>query len=184
MMIEHPKTTLPEYRQYPYSRYDVEEFVRMLSTHYPKCFFEEGRQRRPLKLGIATNIIADKDFDANPELIAAGVDWYISHISYQISLSVAGSKRIDLDGCEVGTVTEQEAIAAQQRANEIGKKLNQIDRPFFDRIKTLDKATVQRAIGDLVNADALDALFARRDIIVKAFEKLAEQEGTDRIFTR
>ncbi len=63
----------------------------MLSTHYPKCFFEEGRQRRPLKLGIATNIIADKDFDANPELIAAGVDWYISHISYQISLSVAGS---------------------------------------------------------------------------------------------
>ena len=97
----------------------------MLSTHYPKCFFEEGRQRRPLKLGIATNIIADKDFDANPELIAAGVDWYISHISYQISLSVAGSKRIDLDGCEVGTVTEQEAIAAQQRANEIGKKLNE-----------------------------------------------------------
>ncbi len=67
---------------------------------------------------------------------------------------------------------------------EIGKKLNQIDRPFFDRIKTLDKATVQRAIGDLVNANALDALFARRDIIVKAFEKLAEQEGTDRIFTR
>jgi hypothetical protein len=67
---------------------------------------------------------------------------------------------------------------------EIGKKLNRIDRLFFDRIKTLDKATVQRAIGDLVNADALDALLARRDIIVKAFEKLAEQEGADQVFTR
>jgi len=66
----------------------------------------------------------------------------------------------------------------------IGKDLKQIDRPFFDRIKTLDKAAVQRAIGDLVNADARDALFVRRDIIVKAFEKLAEQEGSNQVFTR
>jgi len=38
--------------------------------------------------------------------------------------------------------------------------------------------------GDLVNADALEALFGRRDIIVKAFEKLAEQEGENKVFTR
>ncbi len=37
---------------------------------------------------------------------------------------------------------------------EIGKKLNQIDQLFFDRIKALDKPTVQRAIGDLVDADS------------------------------
>ena len=67
---------------------------------------------------------------------------------------------------------------------EIGKDLNQIDRSFFDRIKALDKTTVQRAIGDLVNADAIDALFVRRDHIVKAFEKLAEQKGTNQVFTR
>lgn len=66
----------------------------------------------------------------------------------------------------------------------IGKDLKQIDRPFFDRIKMLDKATVQGAIGDLVNADALDSLFARRDIIVNAFEKLAQQEGANQVFTR
>ncbi|MDA2925111.1 hypothetical protein MYX65_10780, partial [Acidobacteria bacterium AH-259-L09] len=66
---------------------------------------------------------------------------------------------------------------------EIGTKLNQIDRPFFDRIKGLDKATVQRAIGDLVGAGALDALFARRDNIVKAFEKLAAQKGANQVFT-
>ncbi len=67
---------------------------------------------------------------------------------------------------------------------EIGKNLNQIDRLFFDRIKALDQATVKSAIGDLIDADALDALFARRDNIIKAFEKLAEQQGADQIFTR
>jgi hypothetical protein len=66
---------------------------------------------------------------------------------------------------------------------EIGKTLNQIDRPFFDRIKALDKATVERAIGDLVDAGALDALFARRDNIVRAFEKLAAQKSANEVFT-
>lgn len=66
---------------------------------------------------------------------------------------------------------------------EIGNKLNQIDRSLFDRIKALDKATVTRAIGDLVDPGALDALFARRDNIVKAFEKLATQKGASQVFT-
>jgi len=66
---------------------------------------------------------------------------------------------------------------------EIGKNLNQIDRPFFDRIKALDKPKVQRAIGDLVDAAALDALFTRRDNIVKGFEKLAAEKGANQVFT-
>ena len=66
---------------------------------------------------------------------------------------------------------------------EIGKKLNQIDRPFFDRMKALDKAAVKRALGDLVNADAIDALFVRRDNIIQAFEKLAAQKGANQVFT-
>ena len=65
---------------------------------------------------------------------------------------------------------------------EIGKKLTQIDRPFFDRIKALDKATVKGEIGDLLEGRALDLLFARRDTIVKAFEKLAAQKGASQVF--
>ena len=65
---------------------------------------------------------------------------------------------------------------------EIGKRLNQIDRPFFDRIKALDKATVRREIGDLLETGALDALFLRRDALVKAFEKLAAQRGANQVF--
>jgi hypothetical protein len=66
---------------------------------------------------------------------------------------------------------------------EIGTKLNQIDRLFFNRIKALNKRTVTRAIGDLVDARAIDALFTRRDAMVKAFEKLAAQKGATQVFT-
>jgi hypothetical protein len=65
---------------------------------------------------------------------------------------------------------------------EIGRKLNQIDRPFFERIKALDKATVMREIGALVEGGAVNALFARRDRIVKAFETLAAQKGASQVF--
>ena len=65
---------------------------------------------------------------------------------------------------------------------EIGKRLVQIDRPFFDGIKALDKAAVGREIGDLLENGALNALFVRRDNLVKAFEKLAAQKGANQVF--
>jgi len=64
----------------------------------------------------------------------------------------------------------------------IGKRLNQIDRPFFERVKALDKAKVEQEIGDLVESGAVDALMGRRDDIVKAFEKLAQQRGEADVF--
>jgi hypothetical protein len=65
---------------------------------------------------------------------------------------------------------------------EIGKTLNQIDRPFFERVKALDKAKVQQEMGDLVEVGAVDALMRRRDDIVKAFEKLARQTDEADVF--
>jgi hypothetical protein len=63
----------------------------------------------------------------------------------------------------------------------IGEKLNQIDRPFFDRVKALDRGTVERALGDLVDGGAIDALFVRRDTIVTVFERFAEK-GSSQVF--
>jgi hypothetical protein len=65
---------------------------------------------------------------------------------------------------------------------EIGTKLNQIDRPFFDRLRALNTTTVRRAIGDLVDAGAIAALLARRDSIVRAFETLAARKGANEVF--
>jgi hypothetical protein len=57
-----------------------------------------------------------------------------------------------------------------------------IDRPFLDRLKALDRDTVRREIGDLIEGGAVDALLVRRDDIVKAFEKLAKQKGDAQVF--
>jgi hypothetical protein len=65
---------------------------------------------------------------------------------------------------------------------QIGTKVSQIDRAFFERVKALDKATVAREIGEFVEGGAVDALIARRDAIVKAFERLAMQKGASQVF--
>jgi hypothetical protein len=65
----------------------------------------------------------------------------------------------------------------------LGKTLVQIDRPLFDRMKQLKRDDVARAIGDLLEPGALDALFRRRDAIVEALEKLAQEKGAAKVFT-
>jgi len=63
------------------------------------------------------------------------------------------------------------------------RAIKQIDRPFFDRLKALDRAVVAREIGDLLTENgALNALFRRRDSIVKAFEEMARKTGEAKVF--
>ena len=57
-----------------------------------------------------------------------------------------------------------------------------IDRPFFDRIKALDRDTLKREIGEFLEGGAVDSLLRRRDDLVKAFEKLAKEKGDDQVF--
>jgi hypothetical protein len=58
-----------------------------------------------------------------------------------------------------------------------------IDRMFLDRIKALDRATLKQEIGELVvESGGVDALLARRDLIVRAFDKLAKLKGASQVF--
>ena len=57
-----------------------------------------------------------------------------------------------------------------------------IDRPFFDRVKALDRDTLRREIGEFVEVGAVEAILARRNDMVKAFEKLAAEKGDRQIF--
>jgi hypothetical protein len=59
-----------------------------------------------------------------------------------------------------------------------------IDRPFFDRMKSLDRDTLRREIGGFLEAGAVEAILARRDDVVKAFEKLAKDKGEKQVFLR
>jgi DNA polymerase III alpha subunit len=61
--------------------------------------------------------------------------------------------------------------------------VKKIDRPFFDRVKSLDRDAVRREISDLLTeSGAMSALFRRRDAIVKAFEELAKSQGEANVF--
>src|SRR5215467_2779524 len=98
------------------SRDETEDTIQGLAERYPKAFFVNPRQRRPLK----KNILSDLEKDGAPfapELLSSALSWYQSHFSYQYALE-AGAKRIDLTGKEVSTVTEQEQRAAQIEIDE------------------------------------------------------------------
>jgi hypothetical protein len=67
---------------------------------------------------------------------------------------------------------------------EIPAKVAVIDQPFYDRLKALERDALKREIGDFVEGGAVDALLARRDDIVKRFEKLAKDKGERQVFLR
>jgi sRNA-binding protein len=108
------------------TREESEHVIRMLCEAYPKTFFEDPRLRRPIKRNIAADLQED-GFAATYELVMAAVDWYQGHYGYLKSLQ-AGSKRVDLTGKMVDTVTEQEQQNAQKRMQEI-HELNKIRNP-------------------------------------------------------
>jgi sRNA-binding protein len=107
-----------------FSREDKENVVRMLVKNYPKCFFENPRQRRPLKNNIAADIIADKILEVSDDLIASAVDWYRSNIGISYAMSAPGATRIDLNGDVAGKVTPAETLEAQKIVNEFHAKKN------------------------------------------------------------
>lgn len=66
-------------------------------------------------------------------------------------------------------------------AKKLQFAMTKIDRPLFDRLKALDKPSLEARLGRLV--DGLDALLARRDAIVQHFEQLAAAKGEALVFT-
>jgi hypothetical protein len=78
---------------------------------------------------LKSNIAADIERLNHSELrdvdIGVAIDYYMTHIGYQIALSTAGNQKIDFDGKPVGKVTEQEAMYARQKAAEIKKSMEQ-----------------------------------------------------------
>jgi sRNA-binding protein len=88
----------------------------MLADRYPRCFFDDPRQRLPLAKNLLTDLQKD-GFPVASELLTAALDWYQGHFGYLYRLQ-AGARRFGLDGSEVGTVTEQEQANAQKKVAE------------------------------------------------------------------
>jgi sRNA-binding protein len=102
---------------------DHNEIIGKLARLFPKAFFEDGRQRVPLKPNITADIEKLGCADLIGVDVAGAVDWYMSHIGYQIGSSTAGRMRVDLNGNAVRKVTVHEAEIAQRKAQEAGQNL-------------------------------------------------------------
>jgi sRNA-binding protein len=98
----------------------LEEAVRVLTTKYPACFFEDWDMRRPLKADIKNDLVDD----GASEQVIAGLGYYTRSWGYLRCLQ-AGVERVDLNGKKVGTVTETEQRAAQKQLKEEQEQLKQ-----------------------------------------------------------
>jgi sRNA-binding protein len=95
--------------------------IAKLANLFPKTFFEDPRKRVPLKSNIVVDIERLGCADLIGMDVGAAVDFYMSHIGYQICLSTPGKMRVDLDGNLITRVTEQEASVAQDKTYEINQ---------------------------------------------------------------
>jgi hypothetical protein len=60
-------------------------------------------------------------------------------------------------------------------------EMKQIDQPLFDRLKALDRATLEARLGKMI-VDGPGSILERRDAIVAHFEKLASVKGEAAVF--
>jgi sRNA-binding protein len=87
-----------------------EDFIYYLAARFPKCFFVDPSQRRPLKHDIIDDLEEQRCLDR--ARLEQAIDWYGLQ---------KGGPRIDLNGNQAGVVTPQEAqeasawITAQKR---------------------------------------------------------------------
>jgi ProP effector len=117
-------------------REQIRELIDYLAATYPKAFFTQPLLKRPLKKNILLDL--EKDHILDDEKREAALSFYQRDWYYEGAL-VAGARRIDLNGDEVGTVTEQEQIEARKRI-KAGKELH------YEKLKALGPVEIVRKL--------------------------------------
>ena len=126
--------------------------LALLCQRWPKCF--DVNNRRPLKIGIAYDLVRELGEAAlRPELKAA-LNLYCGNPGYLSTLR-AGTSRLDLLGNEVGVVSREDELRAAARLNGLktakvkeGKasvaKRNPPPKPHGDGFEGLRRAARER----------------------------------------
>ena len=92
----------------------------------------------------------------------------------------AGNILIDEDWNMV-LIDHSRAFAANKMPFE--KEMTRVDKELFEKLKTLDEATLMAELKPWVlSKGSVEALLKRRDRIVAHFEKLAREKGEDVVF--
>jgi sRNA-binding protein len=116
----------------PGERFWMHEGVDQLATLYPLCFFREHELRRPLKIGIREDIIAQHP-ELQPSVIVSALQNYTRCVPYWSTLK-AGAAWIDLDGNVAGQVTLEDEQAAKVKIAKAERRAKA--REIEDRQRT------------------------------------------------
>ena len=106
------------------SRRAREEWLPALIARYPQALFEDPRERKPLKIGIHKDVLAD---DANALAgyqLTSAMRWYTGALGYQLAIK-ENAERVDLTGAAAGVVSAEDAKAAAEKAKLIRDKMQQ-----------------------------------------------------------
>jgi len=96
------------------------EGIDKLAHLFPHCFFRRSHLRRPLKLGIHEDIIAQHP-ELDRTLIGRGLNAYTHSTTYWLTLT-AGTPRIDLAGNLAGEVTLKEEEHARRKIAKAARR--------------------------------------------------------------
>ena len=86
--------------------------IELLAELFPAAFFVYERRRRPLKVGIASDIAALLSGALTREELSLTLRCYTLNIGY-LEKMLAGAWRYDLDGKPCGAVTKDEELKAK-----------------------------------------------------------------------
>jgi sRNA-binding protein len=104
-------------------REQIEDTIRYLATLYPKAFFVERHLKRPLTKNILRDLEKDRVL-VDDDRREAAINYYTQDWNY-LETIVAGAKRVDLHGHEVGTVTMQEQLETQRKLKALKDELRE-----------------------------------------------------------
>ena len=99
----------------------LNEVIALLVARFPNTFAMFQERRKPLKLGIHHDLAAAL---GEVEHLNAALAYYTRSIGY-LKAQKAGAKRIDLEGNEAGSVSEEQALNAQKALARIHARQKQ-----------------------------------------------------------
>jgi ProP effector len=97
------------------------DLIGVLAERFPACFAVSPSYRRPLKLGIHLDILAQLSDTIAPRDLSAALRIYVSNSKYLKAL-ITGADRVDLNGMPAGTVTAEHADIAKAQYEQRREK--------------------------------------------------------------
>jgi len=152
-------------------RDDRERAVEALCEAYPKTFFAIGQTRRPLKIGIEEDIKAEICSDSELRFydIDDTLEWYRTHVGYQLACASAGAIRLDLASNVAGKITVTEAREYEESAQQAFARINAAKRAFASPLPTPPPAPqTALMVNSALNTPEMLALVEKQIVSLKA----------------